>query len=32
MITILSGFTFTAVFVSAALSTTIEHFGSIQKK
>ncbi len=32
MIIILSGFTFTAVFVSAALSTTIEHFGSIQKK
>lgn len=32
MIIILSGFSFTAVFVSAALSATIEHFGSIEKK
>lgn len=29
---VLSGFTFTAVFVSAALSATVEHFGSIDKK
>jgi hypothetical protein len=32
MIIILSGFTFTAVFVSAALSATVEHFGNTQKK
>lgn len=32
MFVILSGFTFTAVFVSAALSATIEHFGSMEKK
>lgn len=32
MIIILSGFTFTAVFVSAALSATIEHFGNMDKK
>jgi hypothetical protein len=32
MIIILSGFTFTAVFVSAALSATVEHFGNIDKK
>ncbi|BCN32658.1 ion channel [Anaeromicropila herbilytica] len=32
IVIILSGFTFTAVFVSAALSTTIEHFGSMEKK
>jgi Ion channel. len=32
MIIILSGFTFTAVFVSAALSATVEHFGNIIKK
>ncbi len=32
MVIILSGFTFTAVFVSAALSATIEHFGDTHKK
>jgi hypothetical protein len=32
MIIVLSGFTFTAVFVSAALSATVEHFGSMEKK
>jgi Ion channel. len=31
MTVILSGFTFTAVFVSAALSTTIEHFSNMNK-
>jgi hypothetical protein len=29
MTIVLSGFTFTAVFVSAALSATVEHFGSV---
>lgn len=32
MTIILSGFTFTAVFVSAALSTTLEHFDNSDKK
>jgi hypothetical protein len=32
IIIIFSGFSFTAVFVSAALSATVEHFGSIEKK
>ena len=32
MVIILSGFTFTAVFVSAALSATIEHFGDTHKR
>jgi hypothetical protein len=32
MIIVLSGFTFTAVFVSAALSATVEHFGHMEKK
>jgi|GEM_PF-3614881 Ion channel. len=32
MIIILSGFTFTAVFVSAALSATIEHFADTSRK
>lgn len=32
MMIIITGFTFTAVFVSAALSATVEHFGNISKK
>jgi len=32
MIIIISGFTFTAIFVSAALSATVEHFANITKK
>jgi hypothetical protein len=32
MVIIITGFTFTAVFVSAALSATVEHFGNIGKK
>lgn len=32
MMIVITGFTFTAVFVSAALSATVEHFGTIVKK
>lgn len=32
MLIVLTGFSFTAVFVSAALSATVEHFSNIIKK